>query len=137
MSLSERMKILYKKYGKVAISFHLAVWAATFAAMYGIVEKGIDANKILRKLGMKKQTEKIEQGEQLDLVKEKLAKLDPNATTFQKYWFHMKNSETFHKAVLAFALLKLTGPFRTILTLAATPAIAKALAKRGLVKLVK
>lgn len=100
--------------------------------MYLLVDQGVDVNKLLAKIGMGKTEEKAEK-----VVAEAIHKIDANAGAMAQYWTAIKNSETAKKMVLAFALLKLTGPFRTLLTLSITPTLAKALAKRGWVKLVK
>jgi hypothetical protein len=131
-TLSERMKDLYKKYGKVAITFHFAMWFATYGAMYLLVDQGVDVNKLLNMVGMGKKIDK-----DAPVVETLKQKLDPNANAFSWYWTTIKNSDAARKMVVAFALLKLTGPLRTLLTLSVTPALAKALARRGWIALVK
>lgn len=133
MTLAQRFKEMYRKYGRVAIIFHFSMYIVTYLSLYGLLKVGVDLKGILRKIGYspKEVTEEIDAA--VDGVLPDKKEVGP----WRQRWNEWKKDENAQKMILAFALLKLTGPLRSLLTIGATPPIAHALRRRGWITLPK
>ncbi|KAE8574654.1 hypothetical protein XENTR_v10003520 [Xenopus tropicalis] len=101
---TKQLKKVFKEYGAVAVSFHVAISLVSLGIFYTIVSSGIDVTWLLLKVGF---SEAVVQ-----------SKLAAGTSTF----------------VLAYAIHKLFAPARISITLVSVPFIVRYLRKVGLFK---
>ncbi|NP_001086530.1 transmembrane protein C20orf108 [Xenopus laevis] len=101
---TKQLRKVFKEYGAVAVSFHVAISLVSLGIFYGIVSSGIDITSLLLKVGF---SEAVVQ-----------SKLAAGTSTF----------------VLAYAIHKLFAPARISITLVSVPFIVRYLRKVGLFK---
>ena len=131
MTLAQRFKDMYRKYGRVAIIFHFSMYIITYLALYGLLKIGVDLKGVLRKVGYApKEVDALDADTDGSTTPDAAAKVG-----WRKAWDEWRKNENAQKMILAFALLKLTGPLRSLLTITATPPLAKALRRRGWINL--
>ncbi|OCT62406.1 protein FAM210B, mitochondrial [Xenopus laevis] len=100
----KQLKKVFKEYGAVAVSFHVAISLVSLGIFYVIVSSGVDITSLLSKVGF---SEAVVQ-----------SKLAAGTSTF----------------VLAYAIHKLFAPARISITLVSVPFIVRYLRKVGLFK---
>ncbi|XP_064132312.1 protein FAM210B, mitochondrial [Loxodonta africana] len=103
-SKSQQLRRIFKEYGAVGVSFHIATSLVSLGIFYTAVSSGVDMSALLLKLGLKE-----------SLVQSKMA----------------AGTSTF---VVAYAIHKLFAPVRISITLVSVPLIVRYLRKVGFFK---
>ncbi|KAM6927245.1 protein FAM210B, mitochondrial [Xenentodon cancila] len=103
-SKTQQLKKVFKEYGAVGVSFHIAISLMSLGMFYLLISSGIDMGAMLCKLGF---SEAVVQ-----------SKMAAGTSTF----------------VLAYAIHKLFAPVRISITLVSVPLIVRYLRKTGLFK---
>lgn len=104
------MKLLFKKYGKVALGVHVGVYSSFLAGCYIAVDQKVDVKGMLENIGLVQSPE--EDGEEPGWLSKSLA----------------GGGSTIAMAVL---LNKAMFPIRTPITLGLTPYVARVLRRRA------
>ena len=102
-----RLKATFARYGKTAVCFHASVWASTWAATYVALRAGVDVQALLASLpsSLSSLTDSVS---------------GPGS-----------GGETAALVTTSYILTAGTGPARGVLTVAATPLIAKRFGGQG------
>lgn len=98
-AMKERMKPLVAKYGKITIFTYLGISVVDLAFWYVVVQNGVDAKSIIKKIGIKVDDEKF------------------------------KNPSRLGNFMIAVIIHKATVPIRLPISLACVPAVARVLGK--------
>lgn len=110
MSYSEKIKDLFKKYGRVGLGVHLAIYAATISGCYIAAERNHKLEEFLVRHGLLSNQE-----------------LKDDANPESRGWFTGTLTSSGSSLALAFICTKALLPIRVPLTLAITPPIARVL----------
>lgn len=51
-AMKQQLRVVMKKYGKIAAAFHASMFAATFGASYGVIRSGVDVETFLDRIPM-------------------------------------------------------------------------------------
>ncbi|CAI0408002.1 unnamed protein product [Linum tenue] len=134
-----RFRELLKKYGKVALGVHFSVSAASITGLYVAVRNNVDVESVFDKLHLPGLSSK--ESSTAEQVQEQQAR------PIEVEAHHRPTEETKGRSrvaelaassggALALALLfnKALFPIRVPITLALTPPIARALARRGMIR---
>ncbi|KAL4429406.1 hypothetical protein ABPG77_005180 [Micractinium sp. CCAP 211/92] len=127
MSGGERVKQLFKKYGKIAIGVHFTVYFSFLAGCYVAIDNHVDVKGPLQKIGLLSK----------DSVDEAAAVAgEPEASQQQqqqqdKGWLDRVLSGGSSTLALAFICNKALFPVRTPITLGLTPVVARVLRHRA------
>ncbi|CAL1372844.1 unnamed protein product [Linum trigynum] len=149
-----RFRELLKKYGKVALGVHFSVSAASITGLYVAVRNNVDVESVFDKLHLPGLSSK--ESSTAEQIQEQQAR--PSGSPIELEAHHRPPAESTTVVVtgeeetkgrsrvaelaassggaLALALLfnKALFPIRVPITLALTPPIARALARRGMIK---
>jgi len=110
MSYSEKIKDLFRKYGRVGLGVHLAIYAATISGCYIAAERNQKLEDFLVRHGLLSNQE-----------------LKDDADPDSRGWFTGTLTSSGSSLALAFICTKALLPIRVPITLAITPPIARIL----------
>ncbi|XP_057805935.1 uncharacterized protein LOC131020906 isoform X2 [Salvia miltiorrhiza] len=144
--MAARFKELIKKYGKVGIVVHCSISAASISGIYVAIKNNVDVESMIERTGLDnlgdKMLERIGFGKDKskdsgssDQHPETMMRTD-SETTAAKEKNRTKELAASSGSALALAILlnKALIPVRIPITLAVTPAVARFLARRKLMK---
>lgn len=109
-----RVKELFRKYGKIAVGTHLAIYAVTFSGLYVAIENKFDPKDLLIKYGLLSKQEVTDE-----------------ANPQQRGWFTNLLTGPSSSLALAFLCNKALMPVRAPITIGLTPMVARVLQQRA------
>ncbi|KAK9791861.1 hypothetical protein WJX73_006931 [Symbiochloris irregularis] len=110
MSYADTIRTLMRKYGKIGLATHLSIYAATFSGFYYAAESKMNITEHLQQYGLLSGQDVADEA-------------DPQ----KRGWLAETLTHGGSSLALAFLCTKATLPVRVPLTVAITPAIARAL----------
>ncbi|KAL5982520.1 hypothetical protein ACLOJK_016593 [Asimina triloba] len=132
MATTARFKELLKKYGKVAIGVHLSVSTASITGLYIAIKNNVDVEHYLQKLGVSSAPDADPLPRPSDdLTFENRPPAQAAATEQKK---NPASATAWGAFGLAVVCNKALFPIRVPITVALTPAVARFLARRRLIK---
>ncbi|PRW59940.1 glycosyl transferase family 2 [Chlorella sorokiniana] len=123
-SSSEKIKGLFKKYGKIALGVHLCVYGTFLTGCYIAIDNHVDVRTPLQKIGLLSK-------EKYDDAAAEGAEAEAQANAQNKGWMDKVLSGGSSTLALAFLCNKALFPVRTPITLGLTPLVARALRYRA------
>ncbi|KAL4458575.1 hypothetical protein ABPG75_013440 [Micractinium tetrahymenae] len=134
MSGGDRVKQLFKKYGKIAIGVHFTVYFSFLAGCYVAIDNHVDVKGPLQKIGL------LSKDSVDEAAAAEAAAGEPGAAQQQqqqqqqqaeKGWLDRVLSGGSSTLALAFICNKALFPVRTPITLGLTPVVARVLRHRA------
>lgn len=124
MAIKEKLRTLYKQYGRVGIGVYLSVSAVSISSIYALLKAGVNVDPLVKRLPafLRHDSKEMEQDE---AIAEQLLAPPYSNNGNGKSVLKSERAKSWGMLLLALGLHKMLLPVRVFATVSLTPAIAR------------